>query len=50
MTAFAPSTHGIWTQSPQAVNWSVESGASLAPKSTVLFVIAWMPPPEPIGW
>ena len=49
MNAVAPSAHGIWTQSPHALNWSGVSGASLAPKSTVLFVIAWMPPPEPMG-
>src|SRR5215211_1113669 len=43
------SAHGIWTQPLHAANWSLVSGASLVPKSTVRFVIAWMPPPEPIG-
>ena len=43
------SAHGIWTQPLQAVNWSAVSGASEAPKSTVRFVIAGMPPPEPIA-
>jgi hypothetical protein len=33
----------------QAANWSCVSGASLAPKSTVRFVIAATPPPEPIA-
>ena len=47
--AVPASAHGIWTQPLQALNWSVVSGASEAPKSTVRFVIAWMPPPEPIG-
>src|SRR4051794_19260284 len=45
----ADSAHGIWTQPRHAANWSGVSGASLAPKSTVRFVIALMPPPEPIG-
>src|SRR5947209_16809188 len=45
----AESAHGIWTQPLHAANWSGESGASLAPKSTVRFVIAAMPPPLPIG-
>src|ERR687888_1636582 len=45
----ADSAHGIWTQPLHAANWSGVSGASLAPKSTVRFVIALMPPPEPIG-
>ncbi len=33
----------------QAENWSFESGASLAPKSTFRAVIAAMPPPLPIA-
>jgi len=33
----------------QAENSSFDSGASLAPKSTFLAVIAAIPPPEPIG-
>ena len=45
----AESAHGIWTQPLHAANWSGESGASLAPKSTVRFVICEMPPPLPIG-
>ena len=45
----ADSAHGIWTQPLHALNWSLESGASLAPKSTVRLVIAAMPPPLPIG-
>src|SRR5438445_9332687 len=45
----ADSAHGIWTQLLQAANWSGVSGASLAPKSTVRFVICAMPPPEPMG-
>src|SRR3954454_9544212 len=44
-----PSAHGICTQPLQAANWSGVSGASLAPKSTVRFVTAEMPPPDPIG-
>src|SRR3954447_8853155 len=44
-----PSAHGIWTQPLQAANWSGVSGASLAPKSTVRFVTAEIPPPDPIG-
>ncbi len=44
----AESAHGIWTQPLQAAAWSGESGASLAPKSTVRAVIAAMPPPLPI--
>ena len=47
MTAVAESAHGIWTQPLQAVNWSADIGASLAPKSTVRAVIAAMPAPEP---
>src|ERR671930_804969 len=47
--AVADSAHGICTQPLQAANSSFESGASLAPKSTVRAVIAAMPPPEPIG-
>src|SRR5256712_3964921 len=45
----AESAHGIWTQLLHAANWSGVSGASLAPKSTVRFVICAMPPPLPIG-
>jgi hypothetical protein len=45
----AESAHGIWTQPLQAANWSGVRGASLAPKSTVRFVIALIPPPEPMG-
>ncbi len=26
------------------------SGTSVAPKSTVLAVNCWMPPPEPMAW
>ncbi len=47
--AIAPSAHGIWTQPLQAVAWSVDSGASLAPKSTARAVIWSMPPPLPIA-
>jgi hypothetical protein len=43
------SAHGTWKQPLQAVCWSGDSGASLAPKSTVRFVICWIPPPLPIG-
>ena len=49
MTDVAESTHGIWMQPLHAENWSGVSGASLAPKSTVRFVIAAMPPPLPIA-
>jgi len=45
----ADSAHGIWTHPWHAANSSFESGASLAPKSTVRALIAAMPPPEPIG-
>src|SRR5919197_4142442 len=45
----AESAHGIWTQPLHAADWSGVSGASLAPKSTVRFVIALIPPPDPIG-
>src|SRR5512132_4418433 len=45
----ADSAHGTWTQPLHAAAWSGLSGASDAPKSTVRAVIAWMPPPEPIG-
>ena len=41
--------HGICTQPLQPLNWSGVIGASLAPKSTWRFWIAWIPPPEPIG-
>ena len=43
----ADSAHGICVQSPQAVNWSGVSGASDAPKSTCLLVMAAIPAPEP---
>ena len=49
MIDVADSAHGIWTQPAQAAAWSFDSGASEAPKSTVLAVIAAIPPPEPIG-
>src|SRR3954471_12193399 len=49
MTDVAESAHGICTHPLHAANWSGESGASLAPKSTVRAVIAATPPPEPIG-
>src|SRR3989442_1023716 len=45
----ADNAHGICTQPRQAANWSGVSGASEAPKSTVRFVIALIPPPDPIG-
>src|SRR5215471_19914608 len=48
-TEVADSAHGICTQPLHAVNWSDDSGASDAPKSTVRAVTAEMPPPEPIG-
>src|SRR5919204_2904251 len=44
----ADSAQGIWTTPCAAANWSFVNGASLAPKSTIRFVIAWIPPPEPI--
>ena len=50
MTAVPPSAQGICRQPLHAVIWSGVNGASDAPKSTVRFVIAWIPPPEPIGW
>ena len=49
MIEVADSAHGIWTQPLQALNWSGDSGASLAPKSTWRAVIAAMPAPEPTG-
>src|SRR3954447_709774 len=49
ITDVAASAHGIWTQPLQAENWSGDSGASLAPKSTVRPVIALIPPLEPIA-
>ena len=49
MTDVAARAHGIWTQPLHAVNWSGESGASLAPKSTVRPVMALMPPLEPMA-
>src|ERR671934_1221356 len=39
--------HGICWQPLQAAAWSFDSGASLAPKSTVGFVIAATPAPLP---
>ena len=37
--------------SPPAAAISVAvMGTSEAPKSTVFFVNAWMPPPDPIAW
>ena len=47
MIDVAPSAHGICSQPLQAVNWSGDNGASLAPKSTVRAVICVMPAPEP---
>src|SRR5215831_5465637 len=47
VTTVAPSAQGICRQLLHAVAWSVVSGASLAPKSTVRPVIASTPPPEP---
>ena len=48
MTPVAASAQGICTQVVQVgLNW--ESGASLAPKLTCLFVMAETPPPEPIA-
>jgi hypothetical protein len=44
----AENAQGIWTQPWQPENWSLLSGASLAPKSTCRFEIAVMPPPLPI--
>jgi hypothetical protein len=43
------SAHGICRQPLHERAWSAVSGASLAPKSTVRFVICWTPPPLPIG-
>src|SRR6478752_136891 len=43
----ALSAHGIWTQPLQAASCSGVSGASEAPKSTVLAVIWVIPVPEP---
>jgi len=48
ITPVAASAQGICTQLLQ-VGLNCESGASLAPKSTCLFVIAETPPPEPIA-
>ena len=44
-----PSTVGNWTR-PDFSRSSPLSGASVAPKSTVLALIWRMPPPEPIDW
>src|SRR5512135_3560091 len=41
--------HGIWAQPLQPSPWLFVIGASLAPKSTVRWLIAWIPPPEPIA-
>src|ERR1700686_2883985 len=49
ITDVAASAQGIWTQPLQAVNWSGESGASLAPKSPARPVGALIPPLEPIA-
>ncbi len=53
MMDVAERAHGIWTTPTPSLtaaeNWSGVSGPSEAPKSTVRFVIAAMPPPEPIG-
>jgi hypothetical protein len=48
-TSVAASAHGTCRQSLHAADWSVEKGASLAPKSTVRAVICAIPPPEPIA-
>ena len=49
MIDVAERAHGICTQPLQALNWSLESGASEAPKSAVRAVIAAMPAPDPTG-
>src|SRR5262245_51405456 len=49
MIDVAERAHGSSTQPPHVLNWSGVIGASLAPKSTVLFEIAEIPPPLPIG-
>src|SRR4029453_13155953 len=49
MTDVAESAHGSSTQPPHELNWSGVIGASLAPKSTVLFEIAEIPPPLRFG-
>src|SRR5262245_49904274 len=48
-TVVAASAHGTITHPLQAFAWLAVSGASLAPKSTVRFVICWTPPPLPIA-
>ena len=45
----AESAHGTTRQPLHALSWSLDRGASEAPKSTVRAVIAEMPPPEPTG-
>src|SRR6478672_9954589 len=49
VTTVAPSAHGICRQPLQAVAWSADSGASLAPKSTARAVIWSIPPPDPMA-
>ena len=44
-----PITVGNWTR-PSFSRAGPFSGASVAPKSTVLAWICLMPPPEPIDW
>ena len=44
-----PITVGNWTR-PYFSSSSGFSGASVAPKVTVLALICLMPPPEPIDW
>jgi hypothetical protein len=44
-----PITIGHWTR-PSFSSWSALSGASVAPKVTVLAWICLIPPPEPIDW
>src|SRR5579871_773634 len=48
MIATPDSAHGSCVHVWQVVA-NAASGASLAPKSTVLFVMAVTPPPEPLG-
>ncbi len=50
MTGTTPPTHiGYWA-SPDSSSSACSSGASEAPKSTVLALMAEMPPPEPMDW
>ena len=44
-----PMIIGHWTRPAASRSFSV-SGASVAPKVTVLALICLMPPPEPIDW